>query len=363
MWTKLGFHAEKFTEAVKRWARVAPVIKAVGNVDILRYAKEHNPTCFTIYRPAIDQDQQDQWTPEAWAGKILQDLNGFKPDAVEYKNEWKQYLHEGFADRVEEEKKFVKLMHAHDIPVILLSGSVGSIEKEEVLHYKKHRWAGGDYLGLHCYWQRNKPNDVWTAHWYQSVHEWSGGKHPPMILTEVGIDDIDQMGAGWIAQGIPSHEYVGQLDLFDAKLPDYVKFATVFGAGPWPKWEKFDTDRIIDEILDKATAGTPIPNVWNKPAPIGGDPMEPDLYTRLLKDLWRRQLGREPQEDAFFNNALKTAKETNGQKIIIPIESPDGNYYTELEDGTIVGYLTLAYPMRVVKGQWDVVKAGFPPFQ
>lgn len=277
MWSKVGPHGQRSTPELMCWAVVAPCIKAVGDVGILRGARSVNPNIFTIYRAGIDQDDQDHWTPDDWAWRILHELGGFRPNAVEYKNEWKQYLDDGLLQRITEERRFVAIMHANGIPVLGGSLSVGSSEKDDILAYQQAGWAGMDYLGVHAYWQKYKPQDVWTAEWYRLVHEWTGGDHPSMILSEWGIDDIDKLGAGWQAQGINAEDYIAQLDTNQARLPDYVKFAAAFSGGVYDKWAKFDLDGIVDLIIAKATEG----GVYVPPVQQGGGTV-PEQFEYIL---------------------------------------------------------------------------------
>lgn len=244
-------------------ASVAGCVKGVGDVGALIKARSVNPNCFTVYRPGIEQEDQDNWTPEQWFNRCINDCWGFKPNAFEYKNEWKQYLNQGLDQRIQEEHIFAKLCHDYGVLFIGGSLSVGSSEKEDILYYMQHGWGGMDLLGVHCYWQKNKPQDRWTAEWYLDIHEWTGGIHPPIAITEWGIDDIDQMGAGWLAQDINGEDYTKQLDTNAKRLPWYISWAFIFGHCMLPRWKDFDTrgitSALISGIHDDTVPETPTP--------------------------------------------------------------------------------------------------------
>ncbi len=257
-------------------ARVAAAVKGIGDVGALIKARAVNPRCFTVYRPGIGQEEQDNWTPEQWFARCLAECASFKPDALEYKNEWRQYLSEDLARRVREEHVFAKLCHDYGVLFIGGSLSVGSSEKEDILYYLQQGWGGMDLLGLHCYWQRNKPQDYWTAEWYLQIHEWTNGNHPPMALTEWGIDNVDNAGAGWIAQGISGEDYTRQLDTNAARLPWYIKWAFIFGHCMTKVWEKFDTRTITSVLIDGIHDDTvPVAPIIMPPAqPQGGETVD-----------------------------------------------------------------------------------------
>lgn len=84
-----------------------------------------------------------------------------------------------------------------------------------------------------------------------SVHYW-GDRDRRCVVRNIGVSMGAEGGtAGWKLSGITAEEYATLLVEYSREIAkdDYVLGATVFTSGGGDKWNTFDTDPCIDEIL------------------------------------------------------------------------------------------------------------------
>lgn len=253
MLDKLGPHGQKSTEEYLRWAAVARIAKSL-DIGALAEAKKRNPTLFTIYRFPLEDAEKETVGPDQLADMVLAKIaeTQFRPDVCEYKNEWRCYVRDDAARHLRETRQYVKRLHAQGLAVGAGDWPFGCPEQSDVLYWQAEGWGGADYLLMHAY--SNKvagPHDMWHMLRHRLVHTWTNGNHPPIIKTEVGIDDLDQMGSGWKAQGMSAEEYLQFLIAYNAEImqDDYVKGALVYTAAPWPDMAMYDSDGISDTLI------------------------------------------------------------------------------------------------------------------
>jgi N-acetyl-anhydromuramyl-L-alanine amidase AmpD len=266
---KLGPHIQRPTPAAVRWAAKAWVVKSMDDVGPLTAAR---PGAITIYRKYFPYQDVMRNGAEV-AAEIWNALGGFRPTYVELYNECCQGFNEGLRDYVRFTSEAVTFFHQHFQKVLGNCGSVGRPEREEILFWQSHGWAGVDAFGIHEY-RANQGWSEWRGLRHRKMHEWTGGNHPPFIISECGRDRVVEEGAkgrGWREQEISAEDYLGELVEFDAEIQkdDYVLGATVFTAGPYDDWRDFDVDEFADLVRyeDKA----PWSVVVSKPPQGGGE--------------------------------------------------------------------------------------------
>lgn len=272
---KVGPHGQRSSPQFQNWARKARIAKAL-DIGALAAAKADNPTLFTIYRYPLDDSEKDTCSPERLASLTLNKIaeSGFKPDCIEYKNEWRCYQWDDAKRHIDELEAYCQVAHAYGQKVCGGNWSFGTPEQEDVRYWASRNFGGCDYLGLHAYSNRfvGVPNE-WYMLRHRLIHEWTGGKHPPIIVTECGIDNLDGAGDGWIKQGTSPEQYVAFLQEYNREICNdaYVLGAVVFASGTWPDMAGFEMDGISDQyIVPLYTGNEP---VIKQPESGGGTPV------------------------------------------------------------------------------------------
>jgi len=254
MWRKVGPHAQSGTEQAIKWAKIAPIVKSVGDLSVLQAASN---TAIKVYRRYYQyQDQEWPRGGAAIADEVIASLNGYNNTKLylESFNEWKQYSGQGLEEHIVFEREFARRCHERGYKVAGFCFSVGCPEMTDWDVIK----ASGilselDAVAIHQYWGSESVNggykDDWTALRHRRVHE-RLGQHPPFLITEAGRDAVYEQAPGWRAQGISGDDYAAEIGKWDSELQkdDYVLGATIFGSGPYG-WESFNVDIITDTIL------------------------------------------------------------------------------------------------------------------
>lgn len=274
---KIGPHGQRSTPQFQNWARRARIAKAM-DIGSLAAAKADNPSLFTIYRYPLADSEKDSCTPSRLASLTLNKIAeaGFKPDAIEYKNEWRCYCWDDAARHIDELEAFCQIAHSYGQRVCGGNWSFGTPEPDDVRYWASRGFGGCDYLGIHEYSNRIVgAHDVWTILRHRLIHEWTAGNHPPILVTECGIDNLNDLGDGWIRQGMSPQEYVTFLQEYNTEICQdaYVLGAVVFVSGSYPDMAGFETDGISDQyIVPLYTGNEPIIQPPTQP-PTGGDPV------------------------------------------------------------------------------------------
>lgn len=207
-----------------QWIRKAPTVKTIGDVRILQAA---DPRAITVFR---EPDERDL------LATMLNHLNGYKPKYVEGKNEWKAQLPD-LAEHVDWTTQFTKDANANLLPVAGFSVAPGNWDLAEIQYLMSRGWGGVQAVAYHAYWGLTGPlASEWVALRYRKWYDWTGGKMPPLLLTECGRDAIKQEGAeklhGWKTQGISPEAYYAELVAFDQELQKDAQ-KLVFWQGRW----------------------------------------------------------------------------------------------------------------------------------
>lgn len=286
MLDKIGPHGQRSTPEFQRWAARARGAKAM-DLAALKSAKEKNPTLFTVFRYPLDDAEKETVGPQQLAEMILAKIEevGFRPTAIEYKNEWRCYFTDDAPRHLREQREFSEIMHRQGFATVAGEWPFGCPNQSDVLFWQAEGWGDCDYLGKHEY--SNKiagPHDLWHMLRHRLVHAWTNGNHPPIIITEAGIDDLDGLGNGWIRQGMSAEEYLQFLTDYNAELmkDDYVLFAVVFTSGGWGGMEGFETDGISDTQIVPLYTGNEAPI---KPRPIKPEGANMQIGNITVKDL------------------------------------------------------------------------------
>jgi len=285
---KLGPHAILTTDASLRWARRAPIVKAV---DRLKSLEEANPKAMLVYRKYWHNQADVLRRGGAWAAAIVCSEVSSLPDSVkdrlylEGMNETSQRLGQGLEEYVVWQQDFSDYCHHQGYRVVGFSFSTGNPEPEDWRHIQEHDFGGCDYLGLHQYWGA-EGFSIWNALRHRMVHGWLDGAHPPMIITECGRDKIEGNEGGYLASypGVEDEEkerrFLAELLAYDRQIADdpYILGATPFTSGPTPDWEAFNMDKISDRIEGgdlpmppEQTLAEQFPVLFSQWVELGGD--------------------------------------------------------------------------------------------
>ncbi len=248
----IGPHVIRPTPAALRWARVAPIVKTIGDLAPLVVAPSDAVRVFRVYFP----DQPLDADPADIAHRILTPLRGYRHPRlyVEVYNEIPRHQTAAYADFL---ARVVPLLKQAGVLVCGPSWATGDYDEEHWALLRARRWCGLDAIAVHCYWADHGLT-IWNALRYRQF--WRPGD-PPVLITECGRDRVrDAPGGewsglgGWLRDGVAPERYVAELLAYARELArdPYVLGATVFTAGPTPDWEMFDTDRITDLLLQVA---------------------------------------------------------------------------------------------------------------
>lgn len=273
MISKLGPHTIRASESALVWARAAGIVKALDDTAALRQATRARVRVFRRYFPQQDFDRNGA----AVVDEVLAALGDAPATHVELFNEAAQRLGQGLERHVEMTREAVARLKERrpDLTLAAFSFSTGNPEPEDWVYLKAHGYGGASCISMHEYWAA-QGFSTWNALRYRRVHEWTGGQHPPFVVTECGRDRVEGGPPGWKLAGITDEQYLAELRAYDAEIAKdaYVIGAVVFTAGPTPDWEAFSTDG-IEGALVAETGPLPTPPVYSPPAPAPVEPPEP----------------------------------------------------------------------------------------
>lgn len=239
----IGPHALGRTDAIIRWCKKTGIVKQAFDTNVLKEAKQNNPTILTICRP--------KWMLRTDSGieaakEIIQFYKDhqFIPDYTELWNESDeigQNLGNGLERRLELHQEAVPVLRDAGIAVAGFSFSVGQPQPNDIAYLEANNWAGIPILALHEYWFQPPPFDTWTALRYRRITS------IPIIITECGRHYNGSEDWGWKACGITAQEYANELNQYSSELEkDGVK-GVVFTSGN-SMWDSFNTDPLVDLI-------------------------------------------------------------------------------------------------------------------
>lgn len=163
---------------------------------------------------------------------------------------------------------------------------------------------GADGLSFHEYAKEDIRNDADILH-YREFHNWCkshGYQHPPIWLTEIGLDKTIPPGPsyghwGWHGiLGSNEESYVDQLAWLEMELrrDDYVRAATVFTTGGG--WDQFEFGQSVAMKLAHRLASLPYPQPQPEPEP-QPEPHHEPLITDLVGKLPVHPVNKYDQRD------------------------------------------------------------------
>jgi hypothetical protein len=246
----IGPHLIQLTPAGLDWARRAPIVKQLNGTEALRAARDDALRVFRRYFP-----QQPFDDPAGAATAILTALGGYRHRLllVELYNEVAQRLGEGLEQHTIWTYAVTERLHDAGLRVAGFSFSTGNPGRDDWRYLRDCDYASVDVLAMHAYWG-DQGFTLDHALRHRQVHEWTGGEHPPICLTEMGRDAVEGGKGGWCKDGISAADYVSELWAYGHELEadPYVIGAVVFTAGPTPDWDAFSTDGLDVSALTAA---------------------------------------------------------------------------------------------------------------
>jgi len=236
----------------------AGIVKAIGEVGVLKLAK---PTAMKIYRPRIPQSAE-QFAADPYrqgqecAATAIAELGGWN-DPHLYVETWNEPPGQRGPDR----EKLLTLVrgfsdhcHAQGYRVAGYCFATGNPEPEDVRYYAANGWGGVDLVAYHGYWGNQGLTD-WHALRYRKIWTWSGGRCPPIVITESGRDAIEGGKRGW-RNSCSEQQYRSELAQYRAALSSDqrqgipVVGSTPFVWSPTAEWQPFDMEPFGDLIGD-----------------------------------------------------------------------------------------------------------------
>lgn len=177
--------------------------------------------------------------------------------------------------------------------------------------------AGADYLGLHEYSaKRMQDGTPWYCLRYRALLN-SGLAHPPILITECGIDGgvINEPVHGWKSY-TSVDEYAAQLRWYGHELAkDNVLSAFVFTGGPNNPWYDFEVTQELAWAFPPASEFGTVPAA---PAPPPSAPVvvEPPLLLYPFRKSW-------PITSTFAQHLSRTPPSTApGVDLAAPMGTP-----------------------------------------
>ncbi len=257
---KTGPHVIRATTDASRWTSKAPIVKAVDQTLTLRRAR---PDALKIYRKYF-AIQDIARHGASVASEVVAALGDAPCDVVELYNETNQHMYENLSRYVEFTREAVEWLTEHrpDLVLAAFSFSTGCPELEDWLYISSENFAGSRLIALHEYWGR-RGFTPWHALRHRTIHNWLNGHHPPFVITECGIDNVEDGARGWKKFGISPQTYLQQLIEYDHLIQndEYIVGATPFTSGATPDWSSFDTDGLVGHMaLDPLAPGLAIPS-------------------------------------------------------------------------------------------------------
>lgn len=291
--SKLGLHVVRNNSPlIMEFVRQAQpaVVKAVDDLGFLTEVKQVSPRTITVGRHSLDT-QDYSGDPEEAAQKFVEKyLNIFQSNpGVDYWEAWNEpdpnYNNMIWYSRFEQER--VRQMAKHGFRCAIGGFSTGVPELDEFQLFLPAidvAMQHGGVLSLHEYsapdmfYLYGDPLPGYPAYpdrgsltfryrwFYREILE-PAGMVIPLIITEAGIDGIignrpGPQGLGWadfqkywMEEGLGStgvEAFINQLAWYDAgvRQDGYVIGFTVFTAGGFDYWEKYNINPILPELTD-----------------------------------------------------------------------------------------------------------------
>lgn len=254
--SKLGPHVIRPTPEAVDWARVAPVAKALDDTTALRVAARATVRIFRRYFP----DQNVGVLGGAIVDAVLASLGDAPATHVELYNETAQRLGQGLERYVDFTAEAVRRLKERrpDLVLVAFCFSTGNPDRDDWEYLRQREYGGASVVGLHQYWGPGGFTP-WHALRHRTAHAWTGGDHPPFLITECGRDRAEGGNGGWRADGLTEQQYLAELRAYETEIlrDPYVIAATPFTGGPTPDWAAFDTDPLSGRL---AALSGPLPD-------------------------------------------------------------------------------------------------------
>lgn len=240
----LGPHIQKYSEAGKRWARVAPITKLLDDPGLFIDTPDGS---LKIFRAYVGDDNHRVTDV---LNAIDQRLKGYRHanlyvEPMNMPSPWR------LEDTIAFFRAIVPELHSRGLKVAGPTWSTGNPEVAATEVFRSVQWCGLDMLSFHTYWG-NESFTPWHA--LRPNRLWQNGD-PPWVALEGGRDLVEGGQGGWKKDGVSAQQYIAELFSCDAlhqKSPGY-RGMTPFTCGPNQDWINFDLDGIVDEIIRAAT--------------------------------------------------------------------------------------------------------------
>ena len=273
----LGLHVINSTPDVMNIADRVKLLKGVTPASIPSLVKAKNSGATTIYRTWMSEQEQInvlQMTPTNGArfvyDKIMEELNGVRPDYVEALNEVAQGVTStpplGF--HMDFMEFFVDRMHNQRIKVAGLSFSWGGVEYDALTELAYDGFCNMDALSIHEYFSPTvRGTDLLDGHRTLNLLDAActnaGVDLPEVFITECGVGQLGAPYFGWRSARMSPSKYAARLkkwnDMVFRKYP-FVRGACVFTSGVrfqdvppkqgW-EWDGFDISGVpqLDNLM------------------------------------------------------------------------------------------------------------------
>lgn len=258
--SKLGPHVIHTTDAARRWATVAPIVKGLDNVGILQSAPESSVRVFRHYFP----DPQPLDDAIGTARAILSYLGGYKHPNL-YVEVWNE-AHPKAAQL----RAVVDILHGHGLKVCGPCWATGNYEEHEWNAFRAEAWCGLDAIAVHAYSSIEVGPTEWNAFRWRKYYDPALDRNLPVFVTEFGLGPVrdgdpkvndGMIGAdGWKLAKVTPERYAAFLLEYDQQLRPN-EHATVFTCGASPDWDRYNADEVVPLIL----AGMPAPQETHVP--------------------------------------------------------------------------------------------------
>lgn len=288
---RLGPHVIRPTAAALRWARVAPIVKALNDPAPLLAAR---PDAWRVWRQSC-ANEADTSDPIGSADRGIASLKGYRHPRLVIQ------VWCGAHPTREQLKAAVDRCHALGYLTCGSSHFTGDYTAQD---WDDEEAAGVDVHGPQCYWG----NQGFTLdHALRYRLFWKLG-HKPVMILECGRDEVEGGKAGWTANGLSAEQYVGELRDYAAETERdrYVLGVTPFTSGATLDWEQFDLDSISDRLHDGGNVGFTLDDAAAiaDPSPnYGYGPKRDRLGHLPVAIVDHREMGSETATDNEFANA------------------------------------------------------------
>lgn len=268
--SKIGPHCQRSSTAALAWARVAPCVKGVINLEPLRVAQ---PGAIKIARYWQDNADWIRESPYDMGQKIVDWLASQRvgPDTpnlyVQSTNEIHQSIGQGLEALLLWHRPFAGFMHDHGYKVAGPGLGVGNppgteAEVRDALNLMaEFNWGDSDVWSMNEYWA-DDPENEYTALRHRMYHSLLGGVHPAIAILECSSDLVEGRGtSGWKLRCSPD-QIKAETARYAAKLEEdpYVLAACWFDMGPETNWSQFSGD---DLSFDAIYRGLPPRTSWS----------------------------------------------------------------------------------------------------